>query len=228
MGLRGDIAGAQKILQNIEAQIATASVEARVRYQLEFGRTLASAKHAADSQTPDAKEEARGRYLRALELARVGQLDALAIDASHMLVFVDTAPQDQLKWGQEALLIALASSQPAARKWEASLRNNVGCALHQMKRYDDALAQFQQAVVVRERADDAEVTRAAHWMVGWTLRVLNRLDEALAIQLRLERECEAAGVPDPYVFDELEALCRAQGDQVQATRYAKKRKQLTR
>jgi len=97
-----------------------------------------------------------------------------------------------------------------------------------MKRYDDALAQFQQAVVLRERADDAEATRAAHWMIGWTLRALNRLDEALAIQLRLERECDAAGVPDPYVFDELEALCRAQGDEVQATRYAKKRKQLTR
>ncbi|MDQ3215452.1 MAG: tetratricopeptide repeat protein [Pseudomonadota bacterium] len=227
-GLRGHFARAQEILQNIESQIATASVEARVRYELEFGRTLASAKHAADSQTSDVKGQARGRYLRALELAKAGQLDALAIDAIHMLAFVDTAPEDQLKWGHEALSIALASSRPAARKWEASLRNNVGYALHQLKRYDDALSQFQQAVVVRECADDAEATRAAHWMIGWTLRALNRLDEALAIQLRLERECEAAGVPDPYVFDELEALCRAQGDEVQATRYAKKRKQLTR
>ena len=174
------------------------------------------------------QQQARGRYLRALALAKANQLDALAIDAIHMLAFVDTAPEDPLKWGQEALSIALASSQPAARKWEASLRNNVGYALHQKKRYDDALAQFQQALVLRERAEDHEATRAAYWMIGWTLRALNRLDEALAIQLRLERECEAAGVPDPYVFDELEALRRAQGDEVQATRYAKKRKQLTR
>ena len=55
---------------------------------------------------------------------------------------------------------------PPARKWEASLRNNVGYALHQLQRYDEALAQFQQAVVLRERADDAEATRAAHWMVA--------------------------------------------------------------
>ncbi len=195
-GLRGDFAQAQQILKSIEAEVATASAEARARYELEFGRTLASAKHAADSQTTDIKEQARARYLRAFELAKGAQLDALAIDALHMLAFVDTAPIDQLKWGEEALAIALSSAQPAGRKWEASLRNNVGYALHQLQRYDEALVQFQQAVPLRERAGDAEATRAAHWMVAWTLRALNRLDEALEIQLRLERECEAAGVPD--------------------------------
>ena len=227
-GLRRDFAGAQQILKSIESQVATANPEVRVRYELELGRTLASATHAADSQTPAVKEQARGRYLKALELAKAHHLDVLAIDAVHMLAFVDTAPTDQLKWGEEALAIALSSSQPAARKWEASVRNNVGYALHRLQRYDEALTEFQQALALRERADDAEATRAAHWMVAWTLRALNRLDEALAIQLRLERECEAAGVPDPYVFDELEALYRARGDGVRADDYAKRRKQLTR
>ena len=227
-GLRRDFERAQEILKSIEPQLAAASAEGCVRYELEFGRTLASATHAPDLQTPAVKEQARSRYLRALELAKASQLDALAIDAIHMLAFVDTAPTDQLKWGAEALAISLASSQPAARKWEASLRNNVGYALHQLKRYDEALAQFRQAVVLRERTADAEATRAAHWMVGWTLRALNRVDEALEIQLRLERECEAAGVPDPYVFDELEALYRAKGDNAQAQRYAERRKQLAR
>jgi tetratricopeptide (TPR) repeat protein len=227
-GLRGDFERAQQILNSIQPQIAGASNEVRVRYELEFGRTMASSKHAADSQTPAVKEQARARFLRALELAKSDHLDALAIDAVHMLAFVDTAPTDQLKWGEQALAIALSSSQPAARKWEGSLRNNVGYALHQLNRYDEALAQFQQAVVLRERGDDAEATRVAHWMVAWTLRALNRLDEALAIQLRLERECEAAGMPDPYVFDELEALYRARGDDVRAQEYAGRRKKLTR
>ena len=225
-GLRRDIARAQEILKSIEPQLATASAEVRVRFELEFGRTLASAKHDAASQTPALMEQARSRYLRALELAKAHQLDALAIDAVHMLAFVDTAPKDQLKWGEEALAIALASSQPAARKWEASLRNNIGYALHQLKRYDEALTQFRQAVVLREHGQDAEATRAAHWMVGWTLRALNRLDEALEIQLRLERECEAAGVPDRYVFEELEALYRAKGNEVRAQWYAERRKQI--
>jgi tetratricopeptide (TPR) repeat protein len=225
-GLRGDPARARRMLESIEAEVASAGIEARVRYQLEFGRTLASAKHAAESQ--EVKEQARSRYLRAFELAKGAQLDALAIDALHMLAFVDTAPSDQLKWGEQALAIALASTQPAGRKWEASLRNNVGYALHQLKRYDEALAQFEQAVLLRERADDAEATRAAHWMVAWTLRALDRHDEALAIQLRLERECDAAGRPDPYVFEELEALYRTRGDSDRADEYAKKRKQIAR
>ncbi len=223
-GLRRNFARAQEILRSVEAQVATAGAEARVRHQLEFGRTLASAKHAAESQTAAVKEQARSSYLRALEDAQANQLDALAIDALHMLAFVDTAPADQLKWGEQALAIALASSQPAARQWEASLRNNIGVALHQLQRYDEALVQFRQAVVLRERAGDENTTRVAHWMIGWTLRALNRLDEALEIQLRLQRECEAAGVPDPYVFDELEALARARGDDVLAQQYAERSK----
>ena len=226
VGLRGDLAQAQQILRTIEAQVAAARAEARTRYELEFGRTLASAKHAVESQTPDIKEQARARYLRAFELAKGAQLDALAIDALHMLAFIDTAPIDQLKWGEQALAIALSSSQPAGRKWEASLRNNVGYALHQLQRYDEALVHFEQAVPLRESAGDAEATRAAHWMVAWTLRALNRLDEAFEIQLRLERECEAAGEPDPYVLEELESLYRAKGDNVEGDEYARKRKQL--
>ena len=226
-GLRRDFAHAQEILKGIEAQVATASPEARVRHELEFGRTLCSAKHAAESQTDAVKEQARASYLRALEEARANQLDALAIDALHMLAFVDTAPEDQLKWGEQALAISLASLQPAARQWEASLRNNLGVALHQLQRYDEALAQFEQAVVLRERGADSNATRVAHWMVAWTLRALNRLDEAFAIQLRLERECAAAGVPDPYVFDELEALSRARGDDIGAQQYAERRRRLT-
>ena len=96
----------------------------------------------------------------------------MAVDALHMLAFVDTEPADQLKWGQQALAIAQASSQPAAKKWEASLRNNIGYALYQLGRYEEALDQFKQAVVLREKGEDVQARRIAHWMVGWTLRAL--------------------------------------------------------
>ena len=225
-GLRREFAHAREILGSIEPQIRTASAEARVYHALEFGRTLASATHPPESQTSEVKEMARSAYLRAFELARAERLDGLAVDALHMLAFVDTAPLEQLKWGQEALAIAEASPQPAAKKWEASLRNNVGYALYQLGRYDEALAQFRRAVVLRERAEDAEATRAAHWMVGWTLRALNRGDEALEIQLRLEREGDAAGAPSPYVYEELEILYRGRGDEARAERYAERRKAL--
>lgn len=220
-GLRGDFARAREILHGM--QLENAGPEPRIRHALELGRTYASAAHPKESQTPEAKARARALYVQAFELARKEKFDGLAIDAIHMLAFVDTAATDQLKWAQEALALVEASSQPAAKRWEASLRNNAGYALHQLGRYDEALAQLKQALVLRERGNDAQAIRVAHWMVAWTLRAMGRADEALEIQLRLERECDAAGKPDPYVFEELEALYRARGDERRATEYAQKR-----
>lgn len=223
-GLRGDFVQAQALLDAMQPQLAGASAEVRVRHALESGRTLSSATHPPASQTPEVKARARDAYLRAHALAREARLDGLAVDALHMMAFVDTDPAAQLAWDQQALALVEASDQPAAKRWEASLRNNLGMALHGLQRYDEALAQFQQAVVLRERGQDAEATRVAHWMVAWTLRALGRNDEALAIQLRLEREGDAAGAPDPYVFEELELLYRARGDEPRARHYAERRR----
>ena len=225
-GLRKNFAQAQRVLREIEPHLATAGAEVRVRHALEFGRTLASATHDEASQTEQVKTQARASYERAFTLAKAERLDDLAIDALHMLAFVDTAPADQLKWGREALAVAISSTQPAAQKWEASLRNNIGYALHQLGRYGEALAEFQQAVVLRERGTHAGATRVAHWMVAWTLRALKRSDEALAIQQRLEREGDAAGEPDPYVFEELDILYRERGETALAEAAAARRKAL--
>ena len=219
-GLRGNFPKAQEILKGLEPGLQTASAEARTRYWLELGRTYSSATHSPESQTPDTKERARQAYKQAFETAESAQLDGLAVDALHMLAFVDTEPADQLKWGLRALALVQASSQSSAKKWEPSLRNNVGYALYQLGRYEEALDQFKRAVVLRERGSDLQATRVAYWMVGWTLRALNRIDEALEIQLRLERERQAAGAPSPYVFEELELLYRAKGDEALATHYA--------
>lgn len=220
-GLRKDFAQAQRVLQSIAAAIGSAGAEARTRYALEQGRALASGKHDPKTLTPEAKDQARAHFQSALDTARGAQLDALAIDAVHMFAFLDTAPADQLQWGEAALAIVLQSQQPDARKWEASVRNNIGYALHQLGRYPEALAQFELALALREQGTNANATRVARWMVAWTLRSLQRLDDALALQLRLEAECDAAGEPDPYVFEELEALYQVKGDMERAAHYAR-------
>jgi tetratricopeptide (TPR) repeat protein len=224
-GLRGDVAKARDILGSIAASVPNASAEVRARYALELGRTYASATQAPETQTAESRALARAAFGDALEVARSEHLDALAIDAVHMMAFVDTAPADQLKWDQEALALVEASSQPAAKKWEPSVRNNIGYALYQLGRYDEALVQFKRAVVLRELGTDAEAIRSARWMVAWTLHAQGHLDEALEIQLRLERECDAAKAPDPYVYEELELLYRAKGDEDQAIHYATLREQ---
>lgn len=226
-GLRGEFERARAVLKSLDSAMPQASAEARVRYALELGRTYASGTHPAESQTPQARELARAEYLCAFETAKRAQLDNLAIDALHMLALIDTAPTDQLKWGREALAVSQASAQPAARQWEASLRNNVGYALHQLGRYDEALQQFTLAVALRERGTNAQATRVAYWMVAWTLRAMGRTQEALDIQLRLERERDAAGTPSPYVFEELELLYRSKGDTARADAYAARKMALS-
>jgi tetratricopeptide (TPR) repeat protein len=226
-GLRKDFKTAQTILQGLQPQINTASPEARIRYGLELGRSYASATHPKESQTAQTQEQARAAWREALAVARQAKLDGLAIDVLHMMAFVDTAPADQLKWGHEALSVALGSTQPAARQWEASLRNNIGMALHGLKRYPEALTEFETALAVREKTGKPGQVRVARWMVAWTLRALNRVDDALALQLRLEQECAAAGEPDEYVFEELATLYRLKSNEPEAARYAALHKALT-
>lgn len=218
-GLRGDFPQARSLLAAMAPEIAHASVEARTYYELELGRSYASATHPAAAQTSETKAEARRHYLQALALAKQGQLDNLAIDALHMMAFVDTAPADQLHWADEALVIATASGQPKARKWEASLRNNKGYALHELGRYEEALTEFKVAQTLREQGNNASAERVARWMVAWTLRALKRNDEALAMQLQLEKDCDAAGEPDPEVYAELMLLYEAHGDDELARHY---------
>lgn len=222
LGLRRDFDGARQALRELEPLLHVAGAEARVRHRLEVGRTHASATHRPEDVTDDARTLARAAFEEARALARANALDALEIDAIHMLAFVDTTPEAQLHWAREALAVSLSSLQPDATRWQPSIRNNVGYALHQLGRLDEALDEFRRALALRERGTDASATRVARWMVAWTLRSLGRVDEALAMQQALETDCDAAGAPDPYVFDELSALHRARGDDAAAARYAER------
>jgi len=219
-GLRRDFVRARQLLSEVETRLAQAGAEAQVRYWLELGRTWASATHGPEELTAEAGKAARDAYDRALAIAKSAGLDGLAIDTVHMYAFIDTAPEDGIKWADEGLKIANASAQPAARRWEATLRNNRGVALNQLKRHEEALVEFKRALPLYEARGRADDIRIAHWMIANTLRLMGRLGEARDIQLRLEREFDADKNPDPYVFEELEAIYKALGDAPRAAHYA--------
>lgn len=221
-GLRKDFVRAREILASISDPVKKASAEVQVNYFLELGRTYASAAHPKELLTAEARQQARSLFLQAFETARHSRLDYLAIDALHMMPMADPDPKAQLEWDLKALDYLEGSSQPAARKWEASLRNNVGYAKHLLGQYDEALAQFRLSLAAHERAGKTKNVRIAYWMIAWTLRAQGKVQEAIDIQLRLEREWEQAGEPDPYVFEELEHLYRSAGDAARADAYAAK------
>lgn len=221
-GLRRDFLKAREILSSIAAAQEDSSPEARVRYLLELGRTFASTTHTKETQTPDDLEKARELFLRAHTVAASARLDFLAIDALHMMPCVDSEPDRQLEWNERALSYMERSDQAEAKKWEASLRNNVGYAKHLKGEYDAALEQFQLSRAAHERANRVRSVRIADWMIAWTFRAQKKYAEALEIQLELERAWEVDGDPDPYVFEELEHLYRAVGNEELAVHYGTK------
>jgi hypothetical protein len=219
-GLRRDFERTRAVLAEVEPALKTAGAEARTRYWLELGRSYSSATHDDASQTDDVKARARAAYDNALAAAREGSLDYLAIDVVHMYAFVDRVPAEELKWADRGLAMMQASTQDEAKKWEGSLRSNRSWALNKLGRYDDALAEARLALTAREKQGRPGGIRIAHWTIANNLRLLGRLDEAREIQLRLEREWDEAKDPDPYVFEELEAIYKAQGNAERAAHYA--------
>lgn len=187
---------AHRLLDEIEPQLATAGLKPRLRYFLERGRTYNS---AGD------KAAARPLFIQAWELGRAGGEEDLAIDAAHMVAIVDGG-EKALDWNRRALAMAENARDPAARRWKASLLNNMGVELKELGRYDEALSAFQGALQAYEERGDPRNIRIARWMVGNTLRLMGRHDEALAIQLALQRELTVAGEVDPYVDEELQLL----------------------
>lgn len=92
-----------------------------------------------------------------------------------------------------------------------------------MGRYDEALAEFKEALALQEKGGKADQIRVAKWMIAWTLRSLGQLEEALQMQLALEKDCDEAGEPDPYVYEELEILYKELNNPEKAEYYAKLR-----
>jgi tetratricopeptide (TPR) repeat protein len=210
--LRERYAAAHRLLDAIEPQLAAAGLKPRLRYLLERGRTFNS---AGD------KAAARPLFLQAWELGSAGGEEDLAIDAAHMLAIVEGGQQG-LEWNRRALAIAESARDPAARRWKGSLLNNIGVELKELGRYDEALATFERALAAYEERGDVRTIRIARWMVANTLRLLGRHDEALKIQLALDRELAAAGEVDPYVLEELAMLYQARGEPEKARPYTER------
>ena len=83
-----------------------------------------------------------------------------------MFAFINKSPAEQLEWAQEALAVSVGSNQPDARRWEASIRNNLGMAQHGLGRFDKALTKIKQALAIKEQSRNPSAIRFAHWMMA--------------------------------------------------------------
>lgn len=198
-GLQRRFEEAHATLDEVQPLLTPDLTRATIRYLLERGRVFNS------SRQP---EQASPLFRQAWEQARAGGEDFYAIDAAHMLG-ISEPPERRLDWNLQALRLAETTGEPRARRWQASLYNNIGWTYHDQGRYSEALECFEKALLCRQETGDQPEIRVARWCVARCLRSLGRGAEALAILRELEAEHTASGEPDGYVYEEL-AECLAQ------------------
>jgi tetratricopeptide (TPR) repeat protein len=192
LGLQEKFDEADRILDTL----ASDDPQTATYLELERGRVLRSSGRA---------EESRPHFEAAAATARAAGLEALHIDALHMVALV--APEaEQLALNQRALEVARTATDQRARDWDASLLNNIGMTHADAGDFEAALRSFEEALAARERIGDPATIRVARWMIGWSLRNLGRRDEARAIQQALKAELDEVGDTDEYVDKELALL----------------------
>ena len=208
-GLQRKFEDAHRTLDEVESLLKTASAQSRVRYFLERGRIFNSS---------DQPAKAKPLFLQAWELANAAHEDFYAVDAAHMMAIVE--PQTgKMEWNLKALEIANASPETRVRRWRGSLYNNIGWDYFELKEYEKALAFFKSALQAREESEQIPEIRVAKWCIAKTLRVLDRVKEALEIQETLLAEYEKAGQQDGFVYEEMAECLTTFGRSDEAKRY---------
>ena len=195
---------AHATLDAVEKELPAQPPRVFVRYLLERGRTFNSSGQPA---------RAVPLFREALDEARTAHEDFLAIDAAHMLG-IAAPPEQRLEWNLEAVAMTERTDDARSKRWLASLYNNIGWTYHDRGDYAAALAYFQKALPAWQARGGAEKERIAWWSIARAYRSLGRLDEALAIQQRLERE--TTDDPDGFVYEEIGEILLAKGDTVAA------------
>src|SRR5262245_24043128 len=140
LGLQERYDDAHKVLD----QLASDDAQAATYLDLERGRVLNSSGKA---------DQARPHFEAAARTAEAAGLDALHVDALHMIAIV-APPEEQHEINARALAVARASSDPVARDWDASLLNNIGMTYADAEDFEQALTTFQDALAARERIGD--------------------------------------------------------------------------
>lgn len=174
---------------------AAESSHVAARTEIERGRVLNSSGSPA---------EARPLFKAAHEHALEAGLEGLAIDALHMRAIVagrTDGPAAAAALNAQAISFAEDSSDPGARRWIATLLNNLGWDRHDAGAHEEALDIFRRALATRLEQGTPREIEVARWCVARCLRSLERYGQALDIQERLAES--DTGSEDGYVYEEI-------------------------
>lgn len=208
-GLQRHFDDARDTLSRARELLDGSPTSGNAAYFLEIGRVENSSGH---------KDTARPHFLRALELAEAAKEENLAVDAAHMMAIVETGTA-ALSWNERAIAMAEAASEPRARNWLGSLYNNLGWTYHDMGEYEKALDLFDRALKFREEKGNRSSILIARYCVAKCKRSMGAVEEALRMQLDIEREHASLGNEPGFCFEEIAECLLALGRDDEAVPY---------
>jgi tetratricopeptide (TPR) repeat protein len=190
------------VQKELEAAPDSEARRARLRYELERGRTYNST---------NVKEKAITHFERALKIANDLHEENLAVDAVHMLGIATTG-DTSLAWNEKAVEMAERASDPKAKGWLGALYNNIGWTYHDMEKYDVALKYFEKDLVWYQERKLENQARIARWSIAKMHRLLGDPARAFDEQKTILTEMDSNGVEkDGYVYEELGECSIAMG-----------------
>lgn len=203
-GLQRKFEEAHNTLNEVELNLSEEKEIVHIRYFLERGRVFNSSGN---------KQKAEVCFRLSLDVASLLKEDFYAVDALHMLAIV-SAPDESIKWNEQAILFTEESKQERAKNWLGSLYNNLGWSYFDKSEFEKALSVFLRALKWRKDKAQIRETFLAKWCVARTLRALNKIDDAIKIQLALFEESANGDMQDGYVYEELAELYLLKNDPV--------------
>ncbi len=210
LSLRREFNKAHTLLDTIEKRLNDKTrPTARVRYLLERGRTWRSAGDPV---------KARPLFFDAWQLGDREKITLLAIDAAHMLGIIDP-PEVAMRWNERAMALAMSTNVPRALRWRGSLANNMGHTERERGNLDAAIKYFRASLTAFQLTRSDSQIRVAQWQVANVLRLQKKYAEALAMQLRLEKDMTQSDPPDGYVYEEIAEIYLANGNTTEAKPY---------
>jgi Tfp pilus assembly protein PilF len=151
LGLQERFAEGHHALDAID--VSNTVVQARI--ELERGRLHRSAGDSAASVP---------HFERAIKLAHASGHTFLELDGMHMLALVQPESAEDIVTA--ALVVAAKTDDARTKRWTVALHNNLGWALHDANRLDEALTQFQLALEAAEVFGTAQQIRWANEAVA--------------------------------------------------------------
>ena len=212
LGLQGRALEAQQLLDNVKkALLEKGQVLAgrpAIRFHLELGRLLCLQMNLSKAQ----KE-----FFQAWTLASESNETFFAIDAALMIAVIQT-PKNQSEWLARALNLAQGAQEASAKLWLPYLHVTSGWHLFDVRRFEDALTSFDNALALQSPEDFPRVA-VIKWGRARTLRSLQRAEEALAVQFELSAELELQGKMNGHVLLEIAECLQALKKETEAKPY---------